>query len=84
MHNLTGKIVGSAYHNHAILYSENNYNALKIIEHFNNLKSDFKTFTKLKLETVVIHNFPEGVSLMFRLLAKPQTIFLTQPSIWDA
>ena len=73
IHQKTGKIVGGAYPNNAIEFPENDSDALEIIEKFNGSKSGFKKLTELKLATVVMNNYPTGVSPVFQLLAQPHT-----------
>ena len=42
INDITGRMVGGAYPNHDIEYVETDYNAIKIIENYNDPKIDFK------------------------------------------
>ena len=42
INDITGRMVGGAYPNHDIAYVETDYNAIKIIENYNDPKIDFK------------------------------------------
>ena len=64
-----------------IEFPENDYDALEIIEKFNDLKSGFKKPTELELATFEMQNYQ--VYPIFRLLDQPKTNFLTRLSIRD-